>query len=740
MKANRFFIAILAMAGLAACQEPEEVVVPNDPVRYDLTATFEATEGMTWAWAAEDEFTVYDGKSVNAFLTTEGGESAVFSGLANKHAEALQAIYPATTGGRYSGKVAATIPTSQDAAAVFPKERALFAAYAPAGANALTFKPVVSFLKISLDKRDRVVSVELKSNAEEPITGAVMVGLFETPTIEAQEAAVPNVVMTGLNMDGANYLAVMPQTLSQGYTISFVCDDERRYSTTVSAETVFEANKIHDLGSFSDIPWETILNDKPTGLPSAVIVKAGFQEAAFNMVSEGSFEYYPDEDIRYRTPWVVESEFVTAVPGHDGTPAMGLDLTPDKYGWHRNVQVCALRQHTDYVYSAWATCTHGNTYFSCCTWPSGVNREQSGFQWGPTEEWKYIEHVVNPGTDVLADVIQGAWWESIMKVQYDEISLVPKGYTAMSTAPKSQEKIGSVVNATFDKVDDLGKIIAWKNSRGKVSFILSDLNVNGVHYDTAVAQTEDTEINGNLTIALFAKSAGKFIPVSVPGEGVISIVPNDVFLLNGKTYLHYYAKKWQNPDNADDWTVDHAGFLVSEDDGVTWTECNGKWSGNGTFCSASFAEKDGVLYMLGTNQGRKCHHGIGDFHRSNFYLARVAVTEDITDPKNWEYYNCKDWVKGAETLYTDDGADPNRIVMGSRGECALVWNPKFQRFMMIYRDGRQEGLVYRDAASVDDEWSGEKPLAYDDLAAGIYAPSVLDVTADGELILLASQL
>ena len=59
---------------------------------------------------------------------------------------------------------------------------------------------------------------------------------------------------------------------------------------------------------------------------------------------------------------------------------------------------------------------------------------------------------------------------------------------------------------------------------------------------------------------------------------------------------------------------------------------------------------------------------------------------------------------------------------------------------MIYRDGRQEGLVYRDAGNVDEEWSGEKPLAYDDLAAGIYAPSVLEVNENGELVLVACQL
>lgn len=738
MKTRRFFIALLALAGLSACQEPEEAIVPNVPGQFDLTATFEVTEGMSFTWAANDEITVYDGKSVNPFVTAEGGEAAVFSGLANKKAEMLQAIYPATNGGRYSGKVNVTLPTSQDAVAVFPKERALFAANASTSAGALKFQPVVSFLKITLDKRDRVVSLELKANAEEPLTGAVKVDLAGL-SAEPAEAAVPYVMMTGLNMDGANYMAVLPQTLSQGYTLSFVCDDERRYSVSVPAEAVFEQNKIYDLGSYSDIQWETILNDKPTALPSAVLVKAGFQEAEFNMVSEGSFEYYPDQEIRYRTPWLVDSPWAATVNGHDGTPALCFDLTPDKFNWHQIVQVCALRQNKNYVHSAWATTTHFNTYFACKVWPSGGLQEIGGGTWGPTEEWTKISHIVNPGNDILADVYVGAWWEPVMVAQYDEISIIPEGYTAKSTAPKSQEKIGTVINATFDKVDNLGKVIAWKNSKGKICFILSDFTVNGVHYDTAVAQTEDTELTGNLTIALFAKSAGKFIPISVPGEGIVSIVPNDVFLLNGKTYLHYYAKKWQNPDNADDWTVDHAGFLVSEDDGVTWTKCNGKWSGNGTFCSASFVEKDGMLYMLGTNAGRKIRHLIHEFHRSNFYFARVSTDKDITDPKNWEYYNCKEWTN-VETIYTDDGADANRIVMGSRGECALVWNPKFERFMMIYRDGRQEGLVYRDAASVDDEWSGEKPLAYDDLAAGIFAPSVLEVTDNGELILFASQL
>lgn len=743
MRTKKFFIALMAIASLAACQEQEEVITPNDPARYDLTATIEAVEDLTWSWEAEDVITVYDGKAVNAFVTSEGGESAVFSGLANKNAEELMAIYPSTTQGRHSGKVDMVLPVAQSGVkGGVAKSNLIMAAYKKNDRqDVMNFKNMVSFVKFNISEDLDVVAVELKSNAGEPLAGNVKVGLFEEPTIEAAEGASAAVTVSDDPCAGTYYVAVIPQTLTQGYTLNLVASDDSRASVTVSEEVVFERGKITELtADFTNVDWVAPVNPNPTTVPSVAVIKAGFEEAPFNMVSEGSFEYFPDQDIRYRTPWIVESGEIVAVPGHDGTPAMGMDLTADKFGWHRNVQVCALRQNTNYVYSAWATCTHGNTYFSCCTWPSGINREQSGFNWGPKEEWTFISHIVNPGNDILADVIQGAWWEPIMKVQYDEISLIPEGYTAMSTAPKSQTKIGGISNATFDQIEELGKVVAWKNSKGELCFILSDFTVNGIHYDTAVAFTECTDITKPVVLSRLLKKRGQFTPITIPGDGVVSIVPNDVFILNGKTYLHYFAKKWQNPDNANDWTVDHAGFLVSEDDGQTWTQCSGKWSGDGTYCTASFTEKDGMLYMLGTNRGRQYLHGIGDFHRSNFYVARIATTEDITNPNNWEYFNCKEWVKGPEILWTDAAGDPNRLVMGSRGECALIWNPKFERFMMIYRDGRQEGLVYRDAASVDDAWSGEKPLAYDDLAAGIYAPSVIDITADGEVILVASQL
>lgn len=732
MKHYKKLMVVLAIASVNACRNDADLAKPSDPARYDLTAAFDVTDGISWSWAANDEITVYDGKDVNLFVTADGGEAATFSGLADRNASKLMAIYPSTSTGRYSGKVNTKVPSSQNASNDFLKANTLFAAYAEKGNVNLTFTPMTAFLKIALTAADDVVSVEVKSNAGEAISGGVKVGLFNEPTIEAAESAVPTVTLTGSPISGTLYIAAIPQILSQGYTLTFVNSNEERCVKSVNSTVEFELNSVYDLGSFSNLEWVLEPNPNPTVVPSVTIIKAGFKDDEFNMVSEGSFEYYPDQPLNYRSPWVFDAE-ATAVTGHDGTPACAMDLTADKFGWHRNFQVCALRKNKNYVYSAYATCTHGNTYFSCQTFPSGTNREISGFTWGPTEEWTYITNTFNPGTDFFCDVINGAWWESIMKVQYDQIRLIPEGYTAKSTAPVSHSAIGTISNATFDEVTDLGKAVAWRNSDGKICFVFSDITVNAVHYDTAVALTEDTDLTKPISITRFLKSGGKLTPVMAPGDGIISIVPNDVFVLDGKTYLHYYAKSSQNESNINDWTVDHAGFMVSEDDGRTWKQGTGKWRGDGSFVASSFTVKGDWIYVLGTTKGREPNS-----QWANFWMAKVDKSLDITDPSNWDYFTGYEWVHGDEWAAKPE--DPIRLICGSRGEPGLVYNPKYDRFMLIYRDEKQQGLVYRDAGNIDEEWSGEKPLAYDDIAAGMYAPSVIDVTDDGELLMVVPQL
>ena len=134
-----------------------------------------------------------------------------------------------------------------------------------------------------------------------------------------------------------------------------------------------------------------------------------------------------------------------------------------------------------------------------------------------------------------------------------------------------------------------------------------------------------------------------------------------------------------------------------------------------------------MLYMVGSYAGRH----IGWFN--TFGFARINASEDFTDPTKWEYLTpTAGWVD------TEVGDLPV-VLMGSNGEPALVYNGKWQRWMLIYR-GILGGLVFRDADSIDGDWSAEKLLVKDSETARFYAPSVLDVTSDGDIILLASAL
>lgn len=742
MRTKKFFIALMAIASLAACQEQEEVIKPNDPTRYDLTATIEAVEDLTWSWEAEDAITVYDGKAVNAFVTSEGGESAVFSGLANKNADELMAIYPSTTQGRHSGKVDMVLPVAQAGVkGGVAKSNIILAAYKKNdGQNVLNFTNMVSFAKFNIREDLDVVAVELRSNAGEPLAGKVKVGLFEEPTIEPAEGASVAVTLSDDPCAGTYYVAVIPQTLTQGYTLNLVASDDSRASVTVSEEVVFERGKITELtADFTNVDWVAPVNPNPTTVPSVKIVKASFAEAEFNLVGEGDFDEYPEEALGYRTPWEIahhdQGNDAGIGTGPDGSKCLEYNLP--KAGWHQIHQGVSIKPSTGYIYTVDAKSDHdsklNSAYNGVVVHPGGLRHELNGNEWR-TATWKTLtkEFTSAPG-HYYGEVFLGTWWEPTIVIQYDNVKLIPKGYEFMSMKPTTHEVLGDITNATFDEVTDLGKVVAWKNEEGKICMILSNFVVNGVAYDTGVAFTKSTDLTAGVSISKFTKSGGKISPIKTPdGELIKSIIPNDVFVFNGKTYLHYYAKTGDDPANVNNWFIDHAGFLVSEDGGKTWTEAEGKWRGDGRFVQAAFAQKDDYIYVVASGAGREP----GSIW-ANMYIARVSTSVDITEPTNWDYYNGTEWIAGDETIAMNPAVC---LTVGARGEPELVYNEKFGRFMMIYRDDRQEGLVYRDAETMDGFWSAQKCMVSYDNVPSAYCPSVLDQTANGDLLMVVPQL
>lgn len=741
MKKLYLSLAALGLLGLAACSDDDPVAQPSVPAEMTFTASLEAVpDGPALSWSAFDAISLFDGKANNDFTTADGGSDAQFVGIANSQAEAYRAVSPAIPGvERYNGRVAVSIPASAVGVSGGVAGKTWAAAYvANNGNKTLQFKNLCAFLKIQLKAVDRVVSVSVQANRNEPIAGAMQLGLFEEPTIEpAANGAVPAVTMTGTALDGTFYIAVCPQTLAGGYTLTLVNDEELRFTQVVPAEVTFEQNAVYDLGNFANVAWEAAVNPNPTQLPSVSLIRASFMDAPFNVLSNGDFEDWPNEPFGYRSAWWDRFPDVAMPylgPGYNSSSALRIDNEIPGV-WARAAMTVAIRPNTTYDFTCVAKAggsNGSNCYITVNPFTVGPLQEIPGWSWAPQENWTPLATTIQSYGNFYADVYVGMWGDPGNYVTVDDLYLVPVGYDKRSMKTESAAAIAPVVNNSFDAVTSLGKAVAWRGTDGKIMIALSDLTVNGAHYDTAIAVTEEEDIASGLSISRFLKASGSLTPIGAanPGE---TIVPNDVFVIGNKTYMHYHARTYTN---GDDWGASGAGFLVSEDNGRTWTRAPKMWRGkdqDGRFVAAAFAQKDGYLYMAGEPAGRE-----PNTNWANMFMARVALTADITDPEAWEYWTDAEWVAGDETAVMIPACC---LMTGARGEMALVYNERFDRFQLIYRDARLGGLAYRDADGVDGFWSGEKPLVGDEVMGGLgYAPSVIDVTADGELLLFVPQI
>ena len=737
---------MLAIAALVACNPDEggeSTGGTNEPVQYDCTASIEEATGLSWSWAAKDEITVYDGKKANSFVTTTGGETATFSGLANKNAEYLTAVYPATKSGIFGGKMNVSVPVNQDGVKNgIDKKNLLLTAYLkPVDAKAFGFKNMLGLVKVTVPESESIVAIELKGNSDEALAGNVSLTVNAEPKVEAAADAAKAVALTGELLAGTYYIAVLPQTLSAGYTLTFTNSVDSRATMTVSQAATIERNGILDLGTISEFDWIDAKNPNPTTVPSVNIVKASFKEAEFNVISEGGFEYFNETTthLDQRSNWRAMLEGSTE-PGHEGQSAFKMPNPVAGHWMDGLLQSTPLKPNTDYVYTAWVKGNTAHIYNGVRVHPGGPLQEVPGPSWAPNKEWTAMQIEFNSGSFFYCDIFCGLWGDPAEVVGddgayyvADEFRLVPKGYEHMSMDYNGFELLGGVKNSTFDTVEDLGKVVAWNNPDGKLAMCLSDFTVNGVHYDNAIVLTDSENATADINITSFIKKGGKPIPFLEAEEGVISIVPNDAFVVGDKVYMHYYAKTSQDEANAEVWTIGYAGFAVSEDGGKTWNKCEGTWNGDGVFTQAGFYEKDGVLYMVASRAGRET-----TTYWANMYVAKCDISADFTDPTNWEYWDAFEWITGDESV-------SNRpiccLTVGPRSEPQLVYNEKFGRWMMVFRSGHIRGLVFRDAEDIEGPWSGEKVMTDDDVVGGLsYCPSILDQTANGDLLMVVPQL
>lgn len=264
----------------------EETITRSITISQDTKSTL-GNDG-TISWENGDKIFYYDyyyegselkQSSKNNVVISEAGPSVTLNLNIRANAEGLGLLMPGKDG-RTSNAVQEYDPTAFGYTGINPDQDGSFAfaniavAHSddPLGVTSLTFKNITSILKFNVSAAQNVKKVTMTPNSKvdgNQITGRITVDLTAASPSASYRSNYPNksasrsyeaVIDNGdVAMDGTYYLAVMPTTLSDGFTLTFndgavqpisgMTYTKQKYTAGTTSEVVFQANQIKNVGN-----------------------------------------------------------------------------------------------------------------------------------------------------------------------------------------------------------------------------------------------------------------------------------------------------------------------------------------------------------------------------------------------------------------------------------------------------------------------------------------------------------
>ena len=277
--------ALLHLIGLAimlpACtQEPfqdQDAVRVEAPARQlTFTATIEgdpqtktSVNGTSIQWNPHEQINIFYGSTGSCFESTNEvpatsvsfkGKLQAFTGtIEGGEALSFWGIYPYSPENTSTGtSVSAELPSIQIGLRDnIPDKTLLMVAKSPG--LSLPFRQVCSRLLVALDRSD-VTEVVLRGNGGETLAGRVDVTMDAsgnpvwTPSVSGGSQEVVLRSEGGPFAAGDYYMALFPQTLSGGFTVTYLTSTQRGVFSTSGAK-VFERNKQKSVGSVQVQEW-----------------------------------------------------------------------------------------------------------------------------------------------------------------------------------------------------------------------------------------------------------------------------------------------------------------------------------------------------------------------------------------------------------------------------------------------------------------------------------------------------
>ena len=224
---------------------------------YGRQKTHLMTDGRKVAFDAGDAISVFDGEgNNNAFTTQDDGATATFMGEAVETAN-YTALYPYQEGASLDGTtLTATLPTEQKAVPdSYDPQANLSVATTTKEAMSFGFKNVCAL--VQFETAEPLKKVVFHGNSSEKVAGTLSIDMSDAdaPTATGSatsitlqpaegEAAIPA---------GTYYIAVLPQTFSEGFRIASYKDDSETADQVLRIDESITLTRsyIMDLGSIA---------------------------------------------------------------------------------------------------------------------------------------------------------------------------------------------------------------------------------------------------------------------------------------------------------------------------------------------------------------------------------------------------------------------------------------------------------------------------------------------------------